>query len=89
MKRARITWTDSKGTEHTVTATLGDWLAWEKHTGKSVHGGVEQLYDIAWLGWSAARRDGEKRKFDDWVEDMAGFPDAEWLDDEGPTRPGA
>jgi len=88
MKQARITYTDADG-EHTVELRFADWIAWEKHTGKSAAKGIEQLTDLAWLAWTAAKRDGEKRPFEGFVARLEGFPTAEFVGDEDPTQPGA
>lgn len=88
MKQARITWTDPDG-EHSVDVRFMDWIAWEKHTGKSAANGLEQLGDLAYLAWLGAKRDGEKRPFEGFVARIEGFPTAEWVGQEDPTQPGA
>jgi hypothetical protein len=88
MRKAYITWHDPDG-EHTVEVRFSDWIAWEKHTGKSAANGIEQLTDIAWLAWTASKRDGEKRPFDGFVARVEGFPTAAFEGAEDPTQPEA
>lgn len=88
MDKASIRWTDQDG-EHRAEIGLLDWVAWEKHTGKSAGKGIEQITDVLYLTWSAAKRSGDKRPFEAFVDALEGFPTIESDDAEGPTQPGA
>lgn len=88
MKRLGIKYRTAAG-EHAVDLAFVDWMAWEKHSGKSAVKGPDTLTDIGYLAWSAERRRGEKRTFDQWAADLIGFPETEVVADEDPTQPGA
>ena len=80
---------EDKDGKHQVTIGLLDWVAWEKHTGKSAGKPLDQISDVLYLCWHAAKRDGEKRPFDGWVARVTGFPEKVDGQVEGPTQPGA
>lgn len=91
MIKARMTWTDADGQQEGVTSLL-DWLAWEKHTGKSAGKLAENfthLEDVLFLAYQIAKRNGEKRPFEGWVARLEDEPTAEIIDTKGPTKPGA
>lgn len=88
MDKARVKWTDLDG-EHTAELGLLDWVAWEKHSGKSAAKGIDQISDLLYLTWHAAKRDGEKRPFDGWVARLEDLPTMVGGGAEGPTKPGA
>lgn len=87
MQKATVRWTDPDG-EHEATLGLLDWIAWEKHTGKSAGKGIDQVSDLLYLCWHAAKRDGEKRPFEGWVDRLEDMPTLV-NSDTGPTQPGA
>lgn len=91
MQKARITWVDPDG-QHDGITTMLDWLAWEKHTGKSaakLADNFTHLEDILFLAWHVAKRNGEKRPFDGFVARLAGLPEIVSQEEAGPTQPGA
>lgn len=88
MKRLGVKYVTATGI-HRVDLHFLDWVAWEKHSGKTAVKGPDTLSDIGWLAWHACKRAGDARPFDTWAADLVGFPEAEVLEDEGPTQPGA
>jgi len=88
MDKARVKWTDLDG-DHEAELGLLDWVAWEKHTGKSAGKGIDQITDLLYLTWSAAKRAGEKRPFDGWVARLDGLPSMANDGTVDPTQPGA
>jgi hypothetical protein len=87
MNKAKVIWTDLDG-EHSAELSLLDWVAWEKHTGKSAGKGIDQITDLLYLSWHAAKRDGEKRPFDGWVARLEDLPTLTIDEQQDPTQPG-
>lgn len=88
MKRLAIRFRTAAG-EKQVDLHFLDWMAWEKHSGKSAAKGPDSLTDIGYLAWHACKRAGETRPFEVWAADLIGLPETEVIADEHPTPPGA
>lgn len=88
MKRLAIRYRTANGA-HQVDLHFLDWMAWEKHTGKTAAKGPDSMTDLGYLAWHACKRAGETRPFELWAVDLVGLPETEVIDTEDPTQPGA
>jgi len=78
------------GTVADVVATVPDFLAWEKKTGKTTTEMANSIgmTDLAFLAWNALRRKGLKESLEKWADSLVLLEPTS--DDEArPTPPAA
>lgn len=81
--RASIKITDINGNEQEVEAIVPDFIAWERRTKRrtsDLANGVG-IEDLAFLAWSACKRQGNAKEFDKWLDEVA---EIEMLDKPAP-----
>lgn len=78
------------GHHEQLTAWPADFVAWERHTGRRMSdlGDAVGMEDLAYLAWSATRRNGgERPPFDVWLGRIADLDEAPDTDPPTPTHP--
>lgn len=71
--RLELQLTMADGSEHTATAIVADFIAWEKHSKKKISDMANGagIGDMAYLAWSSLKRkDPKLPDFDTWVEQV-------------------
>ena len=71
--KAKLNITMQDGTTHDLTAIVPDFIAWERYSKKKISDLVTNiaLEDMAFIGYCALKRQGEKVKpFDGWIQDI-------------------
>jgi hypothetical protein len=71
--KAKLNITMQDGTMHELTAIVPDFIAWERYSKKKISDLVTNiaLEDMAYIGYTVLKRQGEKVKpFDGWLAEV-------------------